>query len=356
MAPNPDWLTALDAVAAESSFSGLIGIDRPGRPPVDRAIGLADRRWQVPVRPDSILAIASGTKGFTALTVMSLVTDGTLSLDATARSLLGADLPHVADDVTIRHLLGHRSGIGDYLDESELDVADYVLPEPGHRYLDAEDYLPSLDGHPTVFPADERFAYNNGAFVLAAILAERAAGVPYHQLVHDRVIAPAGMVDTTFQRSDAPQPRTATGYLEADGLRTNVLHMPLRGVGDGGLFSTLADMRSFWAALLAGRIVPPRRPRRDDRAPQRVTGRRPPIRPRVLAAGRRRRDPARGLRRGHLVPLDVPAIDGRGRDGDLQLDRRHLADRPLPARGRHRRLTRDRAPDVARFRRACAPG
>jgi CubicO group peptidase (beta-lactamase class C family) len=65
------------------------------------------------------------------------------------------------------------------------------------------------------------------------------------------------MVDTAFQRSDSPQPRTATGYLEADGLRTNQLHIPLRGVGDGGLFTTLADLRSFWAALLAGRIVPP---------------------------------------------------------------------------------------------------
>ena len=258
MAAKPGWITALDAVAAETSFSGLVGIDRPGRPPVDLAFGLADRRWQVPVRPDSILAIASGTKGFTALTVMSLVTDGTLSLDATARSILGADLPHVADDVTIRHLLGHRSGIGDYLDESELDDRGaYVMPEPVHRYLDAEDYLRALDGHPTVFPADERFTYNNGGFVLLAILAERAARVPYHRLVHDRVSAPAGMADTTFQRSDTPQPRTATGYLGADGLRTNVLQMPLRGVGDGGLFSTLADLRSFWAALLAGRIVPP---------------------------------------------------------------------------------------------------
>ena len=257
MAKKPDWVAALETVAAEASFSGLIGIDRPGLPPIDLAVGLADRRWQLPVKPDSILAIASGAKGFTALTVMSLVADGTLSLDTTARSLLGGDLPQVADDVTVRHLLGHRSGIGDYLDESELEVTDYVLPEPVHRYLDAEDYLPALDGHPTVFPADERFAYNNGGFVLLAILAQRAAGVPYHQLVHDRVIAPAGMVDTAFQRSDAPQPRTATGYLEADGLRTNQLHMPLCGVGDGGVFTTLADIRSFWAALLAGRLVPP---------------------------------------------------------------------------------------------------
>ena len=119
MTTNPDWLAALETVAAEASFSGLVGIDRRGLPPIDRAIGLADRRWQIPVMPDSILAIASGAKGFTALTVMSLVTDGTLSLDTTARSLLGADLPLVADDVTVQHLLGHRSGIGDYLDESD---------------------------------------------------------------------------------------------------------------------------------------------------------------------------------------------------------------------------------------------
>ena len=100
---------------------------------------------------------------------------------------------------------------------------------------------------------DERFAYNNGGFVVSRSSRNARHAAPYDELVHDRVIAPAGMVDTAFQRSDAPQPRTATGYLEADGLRTNQLHIPLRGVGDGGLFTTLADLRSFWAALLAGR-------------------------------------------------------------------------------------------------------
>ena len=211
----------------------------------------------MPVRPDSILAIASGAKGFTALTVMSLVTDGTLSLDTTARSLLGADLPLVADDVTVQHLLGHRSGIGDYLDESDHGVTDYVLPAPVHRYLHAEDYLPALDGHPTVFAGRRAVRVQQRRLRPARDPRGTRRRRPYHQLVHDRVIAPAGMVDTAFQRSDAPQPRTATGYLEAEGLRTNQLHIPLRGVGDGGLFTTLADMRSFWAALLAGRIVPP---------------------------------------------------------------------------------------------------
>jgi hypothetical protein len=48
----------------------------------------------------------------------------------------------------------------------------------------------------------------------------------------------------------------ALGYLHDDGLRTNVLHLPVRGNGDGGIYTTVADMHSFWGALFEGRIVP----------------------------------------------------------------------------------------------------
>jgi CubicO group peptidase (beta-lactamase class C family) len=253
---SPDSLDTLDAAAAAASFSGVISLQRPGRPLVERAYGLADRRWQVPNTPDTIFATASCAKTFTALTVMSLVLDGTLTLDTTARSLLRTDLPEVADDVTVEHLLAHRTGIGDSLDEEQHETTDFVLPFPPHRYLYAADYLTTLDGYPTVFPAGDRFAYNNGGYVVLAVLAERAAGVPYHDLVQERVIGPAGLVDTAFQRADEPLPRTATGYLQATGWRTNTLHMPLRGVGDGGLFTTVADLRTFWAALIAGRVLP----------------------------------------------------------------------------------------------------
>jgi CubicO group peptidase (beta-lactamase class C family) len=67
------------------------------------------------------------------------------------------------------------------------------------------------------------------------------------------------MVDTGFPRSDELPGSAALGYLTAEGLRTNVLHLPVRGSGDGGLYSTAADLTSFWDALFAGRIVPPER-------------------------------------------------------------------------------------------------
>ena len=195
-------------------------------------------------------------KGLTALAVVGLIEDGTLELTTTARSLLGDDLPLIADDVTVEHLLAHRSGIGDYFDEDvETEITDYLLPVPVHRLVDTEDYLSVLGGYPTKFAADERFSYCNGGFVVLALIAERASGVRFHELVAQRVCEPAGMLETAFLRSDELPGGTALGYLAADGLRTNVLHLPVLGSGDGGIYTTAADVRAFWEALLAGRIV-----------------------------------------------------------------------------------------------------
>jgi CubicO group peptidase (beta-lactamase class C family) len=195
-------------------------------------------------------------KGLTALTVMSLVVEGVLDLATTARSILGPDLPLIGDDVTVELLLAHRSGIGDYLDEDDgHEVTDHVMPIPVHRLATTEAFLEVLDGFPTVFPPDERFAYNNGGFVVLALIAERAGGEPFHDLVRRRVCEPAGMADTGVLRSDELPGDAALGYLGDDGDRTNVLHLPVLGTGDGGIYSTAADLRSLWRALFEGRIV-----------------------------------------------------------------------------------------------------
>jgi CubicO group peptidase (beta-lactamase class C family) len=264
-----DVAEAVDAVAAESGFAGVVRVDRDGET-FARAYGLAHRPTGTPHAVDTRLAIASGSKAFTALVVASVIEDGGLGLDTTARSLLGDDLPLVDDSVTVAQLLEHRSGIGDYLDEDEdLDLDDYLLTEPPHRLVGTEDYLGVLGGHPQKFTPGSAFSYCNGGYVLLALLAERGAGVPFHDLVAERVFGPAGMHDTAYLRSDELPAGAATGYLDADGLRTNVFHLPVRGSGDGGAYTTAADVHAFWPALLGGKIVPPAvvaelvRPRND---------------------------------------------------------------------------------------------
>ena len=273
MAPlQPD----LDSLAAETRFSGVVRVDRGGDLELERAYGLAHRGLGVPNEADTRFAIASGGKGLTALTMIRLVADGMLALGTPARSLLGDDLPLIGDAVTLEHLLAHRSGIGDYVDE-DLDVAidEYVLPVPVHELATTEGFLAVLDGHSPKFAADERFSYCNGGYVVLALLAERVAGVPFHDLVHRSVCEPAGLAETSFLRSDEPPGGVALGYLEADGLRTNVLHLPVRGSGDGGVYSTVADVRAFWTALFMGEIVSPEWLREMTRPRSDVPGRVP---------------------------------------------------------------------------------
>jgi CubicO group peptidase (beta-lactamase class C family) len=113
-----------------------------------------------------------------------------------------------------------------------------------------------LDGYPSKFAPGERFAYSNGGYVVLALIAERTSGVPFHELVEQRVCQPAGMMDTAYLRSDELPARTARSYLECDGAwRTNVFHLPVRGSGDGGIYSTAADIHALWCAFVAGRIV-----------------------------------------------------------------------------------------------------
>jgi CubicO group peptidase (beta-lactamase class C family) len=128
------------------------------------------------------------------------------------------------------------------------------MPVPVQDLATTEQFLAVLGGFPAVFPPGERFAYNNGGYVVLARLAERAAGVPFHDLVQETVFDPAGLADTGFPRSDELPGRAAAGYVTPT--RTNVFHLPVRATGDGGAYTTVADMTAFWPALFAGRIVP----------------------------------------------------------------------------------------------------
>lgn len=242
-----------DVVPDLEGFCGVISARRGDDVLGEWAVGLANRTAGAPNTPATRFGLASGTKTFTAVATLSLIGDGLLRQDSPAREILQDDLPLIADDVTIDHLLSHTSGIGDYLDEEVDALAPLSVPVQSLDSTPA--YLPMLEGFPTKFRAGERFSYCNGGYVVLAIIAERVSGTPFADLVRARVFEPAGMTSTGFPRSDLLPPGTATGYKD-DG-RTNVFELPVVGSGDGGAHSTVGDLHRFWPALLAGRIIAP---------------------------------------------------------------------------------------------------
>jgi CubicO group peptidase (beta-lactamase class C family) len=260
MTADLDQLAALlDDRARADAMSGVVSVDLEGEVVLAAAYGLADRAHGIPNTAGTRFGMASASKAFTALAVMSLVEDGALRLDTPVRGILGGDLTAIDDRVTVEHLLSHTSGIGDYLDEeADWEVDDYVLTVPVHELAATEAFVRAVDGHAQKSAPGERFAYNNGGYIVLAIVAERASGMPFHDLVATRVFAPAGLEATGYLRLDELPGDAALGYVYTDpaSLRTNVLHLPVRGNGDGGAFTTAADLSRLWRALADGAVLP----------------------------------------------------------------------------------------------------
>lgn len=252
----PAGWEAVEAAVRDGGLGGVVAIDVGDEQRYEVSSGHAHRALSIPNTRQTRFALASGSKIMTALGILRLVEDGRLALTDPVRPILGEDLPMIDDAVTVEHLLGHTSGIGDYLDEdADWDAADYVLPVPVHTLAETEAFVPVVDGYPQVSPPGERFAYNNGGYIVLALVIDRLTDEGFHDWVEGQVCARAGLTRTSFLRSDDLPGDAALGYLFDAGDRTNVLHLPVRGNGDGGIYSTVDDLHRFWCALLAGTIV-----------------------------------------------------------------------------------------------------
>jgi hypothetical protein len=159
---------ALDPEADRTAFSGVVRVDRSGTIELAKAYGLADRRHGIPNTIDTQFGIASGTKGLTALAVVSLIEGGTLELTTTARSVLGEDLPLIHESNNSCRT-DRASGTSTRRGEQ---VTDYVLPVPSRAHDDGGTSRCS-----TVTPPRSRqttvCAYNNGGCRARVDLAER---------------------------------------------------------------------------------------------------------------------------------------------------------------------------------------
>ena len=210
------------------------------------------------------------------------------------------------------------------------DINDYLMPVPVHELATTEHFLAVLDGHPQV-RARERFAYCNGGFVVLALIAERTSGEPFHDLVRQRVCEPAGMRRHRFLRSDELPGRAALGYLTDRRRRGRTSSTSRRGSGDGGIYSTVADIsRSGRRSSRAGSCPRSGWPSWCDLAA--MCPRPEALRPRLLAPRVERRRDAGRLRRGCLVSQRARPDDEHHAHGDLEHVRRSVADRAAHGR------------------------
>ena len=233
----------------DDRFAGAVLIGRRGRIVFQKAVGLANRESRTPNTLDTQFRNGSMNKMFTATAVMRLVEAGTLSLDDTVGKVM-TDYPNadVARTVTIRHLLGHTGGTGDFFGP---EFMKNRLTLKTHR-----DYVAMFGARAPLHAPGAEFRYSNYGMVLLGAIIERVSGVSYFDYVRTHVFEPAGMTSTGSLPESETVSNRSTGYMRsADAWVPNTDTLPWSGTAAGGGYSTVGDFFRFAEALQSGKLV-----------------------------------------------------------------------------------------------------
>jgi len=250
-----DALKALEdrARAAEEKdqFSGAYLVARDGKILVARAFGWEDREARRKATLDTKFRIGSMNKMFTAVATLQLVAAKKLSLDGTVGTYL-PDYPNkeVAQKVTVRMLLTHTGGTGDFFgpefDANRLSLKNHA------------DYVALFGARAPRFAPGSRDAYSNYGFLLLGNIIEKVSGQSYYDYVAQHIFAPAGMTNTGSLPEEESVPHRAAPYTWKDSWVSAADTLPYRGMSAGGGYSTVGDFLKFAEGLRTEKLLPGR--------------------------------------------------------------------------------------------------
>jgi len=245
----------VDRLAGAGVFSGTALLAKDGKVLLTKAVGIANRDFDVPVRLDTKFNLGSMNKMFTGVAAMKLVEQGRLSLDDPISKYLDDSwLPKVdKSKVLVKHLLTHTSGLGSHFNET-YDKSSRLL------FRNIDDYTPLVAGETLAFEPGTKSAYSNTGMLIAGAVIEKASGMDYFEFVRRNVTGPAGMINTDCYELDKVNPNLAVGYQRlftpaGTGYRNNIFDHVMRGGPAGGGYSTVEDLHRFAQALRSGTLL-----------------------------------------------------------------------------------------------------
>lgn len=265
---------AMETAAGEGRFSGAVLVADRDRILFQGAFGQASREYDRPNTTDTQFNLASVNKSMTAIAIMRLVEAGRISLDATAYTYLGDRwLPaDIARRITVRQLLAHTAGLGDYLS----DAATLPCRTPLRTI---SDYRPLIAGARLEGEPGASSNYSNLGYLVLGAIIEEVTGESYDTHLRRTLLDPLGMTRTQAIEVDFGFSNLAQGYYRVPLLplpegrrlsfaeveahyarvgvrwRNNGSRCARPGTSAGGYYSTVGDMYRFARALQEGHLV-----------------------------------------------------------------------------------------------------
>ena len=240
-------------------YSGIISIRHKDNVIIEEAVGYADLPNKRPNRLDTIFVTASAGKVFTATGILKLIEHGKLDFESNIGDLLDLDLKQIDPCITVRQLLTHTSGIPDYFDESKCGkYSDIFRDFPCYNIRKNNDLVPMFIDMPMMYPRGEKFHYNQTGYVTLGLIIEAVTGLPFDEYLVHELFMPCGMDSTRYYEYDRLPGNCANVYIydnDRDEYYTNIYSSGAKGTGDGGAYTTIADVERFWRKLFGGSIV-----------------------------------------------------------------------------------------------------
>ena len=234
---------------SDGAPGGAVLVIRNGSIIFERGYGVADLHSRRKIDAHTNFRLASCTKQFTAMAVMLLVRDGKLRYQDRLTDIF-PDFPEYGKSITIRNLLNHTSGLLDYEDLMAKPAAG-TPPENIPQIKDAG-VLQLLEQQKTTkFPPGSRWDYSNSGYAVLAMVVEKVSGQPFGDFLHARIFAPLDMKQTVaYEKGKNTVAHRAYGHTHDGGAWREMDQSPTSAVlGDGGVYSSLADLAKWDRAL-----------------------------------------------------------------------------------------------------------
>lgn len=246
-APLPDTVQEQVTNAAGQGLDGLVVcVDEKGNNPEFYAAGWNNRENKIPANPHSLFKIASISKLYMAVATAKLAYAKKVALDKTLAEYLPELAGRIenADQITLKMLVQHRSGIPDFIDDPRLPWSD--LPN------DPREFLKLVLDEPADFKPNSRYHYCNTNYLLVGAILDKALGYSHHTYIKREILDMLGLTDTYSLLSDVKLSELMSGYYlgyEPD-LKTQNYVCP-----GGSMVATAQDVGVFLRALNEGSLL-----------------------------------------------------------------------------------------------------
>ncbi|PIQ24593.1 penicillin-binding protein [bacterium (Candidatus Blackallbacteria) CG17_big_fil_post_rev_8_21_14_2_50_48_46] len=238
--------SSLEQLSKAPKFHGTVLMVKEGKVVFQAAQGYCDIRSQKKLEMNSAFNLASVSKQFTALAIAQLVEAGKLRYEDKIQKYLKLPYP----EITVDHLLGHRSGLPDYIElaEEEWDT-DQLLTNADILNLFRK-HKPAL-----AFKPNSKYDYSNTGYAFLASLVEAVSKQSFADYLKAHVFTPAGMQDSFVYQPGKSKPLVKGMAYQRNQLVGDDLTWMDGVVGDGGIYSSALDLRKWQEALFQGKLI-----------------------------------------------------------------------------------------------------